>query len=234
MDYAQRIGAVRAAIAEAERRAGRAPHGVQLLAVSKARRAAEVRAAHDAGLRAFGENYLQEAMAKLPELADLDIDWHFIGAIQANKTRDIARNFQWIHTIDRAKIATRLDGAAARRLEVCIQVNVDAEPQKAGVAPDRLPALVAHVASLPRLRLRGLMVIPRPGTDVRASFRRAKALFDANAAAAGPRWDTLSMGMSDDFQIAIEEAATLVRVGTAIFGPRTGTASGALAQAAAP
>lgn len=220
MDCQQRISAVRVAIEDAERRAGRTAGSVSLLPVSKARTAAEVRAAHTAGLRAFGENYVQEAVAKIAALAELELAWHFIGAIQSNKTRDIARHFQWVHTVDRARIASRLDAAAERPLDVCIQVNVDAEPQKAGVAPADAAALAAQVAALPCLRLRGLMAIPRPDGDARSSFRRSRALFDALAPEAGPHWDTLSMGMSGDFETAIDEGATLVRIGTAIFGPR--------------
>ncbi|MCY4014465.1 MAG: YggS family pyridoxal phosphate-dependent enzyme [Gammaproteobacteria bacterium] len=214
------IDAVRGAIGKAEDGARRRSGSVHLLAVSKARTVAEVRAAHGHGLRHFGENYVQEAIAKVQALADLDITWHFIGAIQSNKTQDLARHFQWIHTVDRTKVARRLSAAAERDLDVCIQVNIDAEPQKAGVDPDELPALVSCVADLPRLKLRGLMVIPEPGNP-RDSFRRTRQLFDALSPSAGEHWDTLSMGMSDDFADAIAEGATLVRIGTAIFGPRT-------------
>ena len=213
------IDAVRTAIRRAEEAAGRRPGSVRLLAVSKTRSAAEVRDAHAEGLREFGENYAQEAIAKIDALTDLDIVWHFVGAIQSNKARDIARHFQWVHTVDRLKVATRLDAAAERPLNVCIQVNVDAEPQKAGVDPAELPSLVDRVAELPRLKLRGLMVIPAPG-DTRSSFRRTRALFDKLAPRAGDDWDTLSMGMSGDFTDAIAEGANLVRIGTAIFGPR--------------
>ena len=213
------VDAVRTAIRRAEEAAGRRPGGVRLLAVSKTRSAAEVRDAHADGLRDFGENYVQEAIAKIDALTDLDIVWHFVGAIQSNKARDIARHFQWVHTVDRLKVATRLDAAAERPLDVCIQVNVDAEPQKAGVDPAELPSLVDRVAELPRLKLRGLMVIPAPG-DTRSSFRRTQALFDKLAPRAGDDWDTLSMGMSGDFADAIAEGANLVRIGTAIFGPR--------------
>ena len=220
VDGKKRIEAVNTAISGAERRAGRLPRSVRLLAVSKARSGAEIRAAYEAGQREFGENYLQEAVRKIAALADLDIVWHFVGAIQSNKTRDIARRFQWIHTVDRVKIAHRLNAAAERPLDVCIQVNVDAEPQKAGVLPDGLPGLVAEIAGLPQLRLRGLMVIPRAEGDRRASFRALRGLFEDVAPKAGEHWDTLSMGMSDDFETAIDEGATLVRIGTAIFGPR--------------
>ena len=220
MSDAVTVAAVRAAVRTAEEAARRPRHSVQLLAVSKARAPAEVRAAHAHGLRHFGENYAQEAIEKVRALADLDITWHFIGAIQSNKTRDLARHFQWIHTVDRAKVATRLNAAAERHLNVCIQVNIDAEPQKAGVDATELPALVACVSDLPRLKLRGLMVIPEPG-HARASFRRTRQLFEAHAPSAGEHWDTLSMGMSGDFTDAIAEGATLVRIGTAIFGPRS-------------
>ena len=224
MDCKQRIEAVNAAIGDAQRRAGRAGGQAQLVAVSKARGAREIRAAYAGGQRDFGENYLQEAVPKLTALAGLDIVWHFIGAIQSNKTRDIARYFQWVHTVDRARIANRLNAAAERPLDICIQVNIDAEPQKAGVSPDELPDLVAQVRTLPQLRLRGLMAIPRPDGDCRSSFRRLKCLFDDLADDAGNHWDSLSMGMSDDFQAAVEEGATLVRIGTAVFGPRPASA----------
>ncbi len=220
MNLAERIHAVRSQIEDAERAAGRTPGSVRLLAVSKTKPAAMVRDAGAAGLRDFGENYLQESAPKIEALADPDLVWHFIGAIQSNKTRDIARHFHWVHTVDRLRIATRLDAAAARPLNVCIQVNVDAEPRKAGVAAEALPALVAEVAALPNIRLRGLMVIPKPG-DTRPSFRRARELFESVAEAAGAYWDTLSMGMSEDFCAAIDEGATIVRIGTAIFGPRS-------------
>ncbi|MDE0420151.1 MAG: YggS family pyridoxal phosphate-dependent enzyme [Gammaproteobacteria bacterium] len=221
MDCNQRIESVNAAIRHAERRADRTPGCVRLVAVSKARTASEIANAHAAGQRDFGENYLQEAVVKIKALAELDIVWHFIGAIQSNKTTDIARHFQWIHTVDRPKIANRLDQAAERPLDVCIQVNVDDEPQKAGVSARDLPALVDHVLALPRLRLRGLMAIPRAGGDRRASFRELRSLFDDLGADAGDHWDSLSMGMSEDFETAIDEGATMVRIGTAIFGPRS-------------
>ena len=227
VDCEKRINAVRAVIAQAAR-PRRAVADPRLLAVSKAHSAAQVRAAYAAGQREFGENYVREALAKIAALADLDIAWHFIGAIQSNKTRDIARHFHWVHTVDRAKIATRLDAAVDRPLDVCVQVNVDAEPQKAGIEPNALPALIAHIAALPRLRLRGLMVIPRQDGDRRLAFRRTRMLFQSVASNAGEHWDTLSMGMSDDFETAIGEGATIVRIGTAIFGPRN-----ALAEAGA-
>ncbi|MDE0177119.1 MAG: YggS family pyridoxal phosphate-dependent enzyme [Gammaproteobacteria bacterium] len=220
MDCSTRIETVNAAIGLAERRTSRSPGRAHLIAVSKARSAGEVHAAYEAGQRDFGENYLQEAVAKMTALSGLDIVWHFIGAIQSNKTRDIARRFHWVHTVDRARIASRLDAAAERPLDICVQVNIDAEPQKAGVAASDLPALLTHIRGLSRLRLRGLMAIPRADGDHRTSFRALRSLFDGLADDAGDHWDTLSMGMSDDFEIAIEEGATMVRIGTAIFGPR--------------
>ena len=220
MGCRQRIEIVRAAIGDAERAARRRAGSVRLLAVSKGRAVAEVCAVHAAGVSDFGENYAQEGVAKALTLAHLDITWHFIGAIQANKTRDIARHFQWVHSVDRVRVANRLNAAAERPIDVCVQVNVDAEAGKAGVAPDAAAALVEEVAALPRLRLRGLMAIPAPRRDPRAGFRRLKALFDVLAPQAPERWDTLSMGMSADYPAAIAEGATIVRVGTALFGPR--------------
>lgn len=231
MGYRQRIETIRATIGDAERAARRCAGSVRLLAVSKARSVAEIRAVHAAGIADFGENYAQEGVAKALTLADLDITWHFIGAIQANKTRDIARHFQWVHSVDRARVARRLNAAAQRPIDVCVQVNADAETAKAGVAPQDAPALVEEVAALPRLRLRGLMAIPSPRRDPRTGFQRLKALFDALAPNAPTRsnasqpcasqWDTLSIGMSADYPAAIAEGATIVRIGTAIFGPRT-------------
>lgn len=220
MEYRQRIEGVRAAIGDAERAARRRPGGVRLLAVSKTRSAAEIRAAYAAGVAEFGENYAQEGVAKVKELADLDITWHFIGAIQGNKTGAIARHFHWVHSVDRVRVARRLCAAAARPIDVCVQVNVDSEPRKAGVAPSEAAALVAEVAPLPRLRLRGLMAIPAPDGDARAGFRRLRGLFEALAPSAPAHWDTLSIGMSADYPAAIAEGATIVRIGTAIFGPR--------------
>ena len=216
MDYAKRIQALRADID----RARRPRQAVRLLAVAKTRSAAEVEAAYRAGQTEFGENYVQEALAKTTALAHLDIRWHFIGAIQSNKTRDIARHFHWVHTLDRRRVARRLAAAAHRDIDVCIQVNIDDETQKAGAAPQDVPALLDDVRGEPRLRLRGLTAIPDPAGDVRASFRRTRQLFEALAPQAGEHWDTLSMGMSADYAAAIEEGATIVRIGTAIFGPR--------------
>jgi hypothetical protein len=200
---------------------------VTLLAVSKTFPADAVREAHAAGCRAFGENYVQEALAKIEALADLRerLEWHLIGPLQSNKTREVAAAFDWVHTIDRVKVAERL---AAQRpehlppLNVCVQVNVSGEASKSGVAPAELPALARAVATLPRLRLRGLMSIPQAveGFDAqRAPHRRVHALFDA-LRTDGLALDTLSMGMSNDMEAAIAEGATVVRIGTALFGQR--------------
>ena len=209
-----------AAVRAAEREAGRCAGSVRLVAVSKTRSAGDVRAAYAAGVTHFGENYVQEGVAKAEALADLGITWHFIGAIQSNKTRAIARHFAWVHSVDRLRIAHRLSAAAEAPIDVCVQVNVDAEPGKAGVAPEAAGALALGIAALPRLRLRGLMAIPRPACDPRPAFARLRGLFAALAPDAGAHWDTLSMGMSDDYAAAIGEGATIVRIGTAIFGPR--------------
>jgi PLP dependent protein len=208
--------------------AGRDPGTVSLLAVSKTWPGEAVREAAACGQHAFGESYLQEALAKIPVLADLALDWHFIGPIQSNKPRAIAENFAWAHGIDRQKIAERLSQqrpAGMRPLQVCVQVNVSGEASKSGVAPEETLGLCRAVAGLPGLRLRGLMAIPEPTDDMalaQARFRLLRELRD-QARRAGLDLDTLSMGMSDDLEAAIMEGATLVRVGTAIFGSRTYT-----------
>ncbi|MCA1977834.1 MAG: YggS family pyridoxal phosphate-dependent enzyme [Thiobacillus sp.] len=216
---------VRARIEAAARQAGRAAEDVQLLAVSKTFPAAAVRAMAACGQRAFGENYVQEALEKMAALADLPLEWHFIGPLQSNKTRLVAENFAWVHSVDRLKIAERL---SAQRppglppLSVCIEVNVSGEASKGGVAPAGLPVLAAAVGSLPGLKLRGLMAIPAPSDNPvsqRAAFHRVRVLFD-DLVARGHALDTLSMGMSADLEAAILEGATLVRVGTALFGSR--------------
>ena len=198
---------------------------VQLIAVSKTRSADEVRIAHTCGLDQFGENYLQEALAKIEALRDLPLSWHFIGPIQSNKTADIARHFAWVHSVDRLKIGQRLntqrpDGLPP--LNICIQVNIDDEPSKAGVSLAELPALAAALTALPKLALRGLMAIPtpdQPEQDTRASFARLRqALAALNRQ--GFNLDTLSMGMSNDLECAVGEGATFIRIGTAIFGSR--------------
>ncbi len=220
-----RLQAVRARIAAAAREAGRDPAGIVLLAVSKTWPAAAVREAAAAGQCAFGENYVQEAIGKLDRLADLPLEWHFIGALQGNKARAVAERFDWVHSVDRLRIAQRLSAArpeARGALQVCVQVNVSGEPSKSGAAPHEVPALARAVAGLPRLRLRGLMAIPEPDADrerSRRRFRELRVLRD-RLDAGGLELDTLSMGMSDDLEAAILEGATIVRVGTAIFGPR--------------
>lgn len=198
---------------------------MRLLAVSKTWPAERVRDAAAAGQQAFGENYVQEGVVKVEALAGLGLEWHFIGPLQSNKTRLVANSFAWVHSIDRLKIAERLSeqrDVHLPPLEVCIQVNVSGEESKSGVAPDDLPDLARAVAALPRLRLRGLMAIPEPTSDValqRARFACLRQLRD-QLNAGGLQLDTLSMGMSDDLEAAIAEGATMVRVGTAIFGGR--------------
>ncbi len=212
-------------IARAAEAVGREPAGVRLLAVSKTWPADSVREAAAAGQRAFGENYVQEGVAKVEALAGLGLEWHFIGPLQSNKTRLVANSFAWVHSIDRLKIAERLSeqrDVHLPPLEVCIQVNVSGEASKSGVAPDDLPELARAVAALPRLRLRGLMAIPEPTSDValqRARFASLRQLRE-QLNAGGLQLDTLSMGMSDDLEAAIAEGSTMVRVGTAIFGGR--------------
>jgi PLP dependent protein len=207
--------------------AARPVQSVTLLAVSKTFGEDVVRQAHHAGQCAFGENYVQEALAKIDALADLRsaLEWHLIGPLQSNKTREVAAAFDWVHTVDRLKIAQRLSEqrpAHLPPLQVCVQVNVSGEVSKSGIEPAELPALARAVAALPGLRLRGLMSIPEPadGFDAqRAPHRRLRDLFDA-LCAQGLALDTLSMGMSADLEAAIAEGSTLVRVGSAIFGAR--------------
>jgi PLP dependent protein len=220
------VNHVRSRIRNAAIAAGRDPGSVALVAVTKAQTAESVRLAATAGVTDFGENYLKEALAKMDQLASLSLQWHFIGAIQSNKTRAIAERFDWVHSVDRLNVARRLSEQRpfhAQPLNVCIQVALVAEPTKGGVSPDALPALAAAVAELPRLRLRGLMCLPPPQptpNDERAVFARLRAaLQDLNAG--GLKLDTLSMGMSGDFESAIAEGATLVRIGTALFGSRS-------------
>jgi pyridoxal phosphate enzyme (YggS family) len=212
-------------IVQACRSAARPPNSVRLLAVSKTFPAEAVREAYRAGQRLFGESYLQEALPKLAALADLDLEWHFIGPIQSNKARPVAEHFAWAHAVDRLKIAQRLSDARPAGLpplNVCIQVNVSGEATKHGVQPAEALNLARAIGGLPGLRLRGFMCIPRPAETLetqREPFRKLSALLD-RARAAGLDLDTLSMGMSDDLEAAILEGATLVRVGTAIFGKR--------------
>ncbi len=205
--------------------AGRDPATVTLLAVSKTFPPALLRAAYAAGQRAFGESYVQEALPKQAALADLDIEWHFIGPLQSNKTRPVAEHFSWVHSVDRLKIAERLATQRPQELpplNVCVEINVSNEASKSGCSPDEAAALCKAVAALPRLRLRGLMTIPAPTPDpaqARQQFARLRELFD-ELNQQGLALDTLSMGMSDDLEAALLEGATIVRVGTAIFGER--------------
>jgi pyridoxal phosphate enzyme (YggS family) len=220
-----RLQLVRQRIAEAARSAGRDPAAVTLIGVSKTQPAAAVHEAHAAGLCDFGENYVQEAIDKLREVADETVTWHFIGALQSNKTRDVAEHFHWVHTIDREKIARRLSEQRpfhAAPLQACLQVRLGEEDTKSGVAPSGLDDLADAVAVLPRIRLRGLMCIP-PVEDDPARQRHWFAglrRLQEGLIARGHDLDVLSMGMSADFELAIAEGATHVRVGTAIFGPR--------------
>jgi len=205
---------------------GRSVDSVTLLAVCKSQPPQVVRAAALAGLADFGESYVQEALGKIAALSDLSLTWHFVGQIQANKTRDIAENFAWVHGVDRLRIAERLSAQRpyhAPPLNLCLQVNVDAEASKGGVAPSDVPELARQVASLPRLLLRGLMCIPAATSDSAAQRRPFAELAQllARVNANGARLDTLSMGMSADLEAAILEGATLVRVGTALFGARS-------------
>jgi pyridoxal phosphate enzyme (YggS family) len=222
---AANLQAVHDRIARAAAAANRAPDSVQLLAVSKTFGVAEVDEAWRAGQRAFGENFVQEALDKIAGLGHLAIEWHFIGPVQSNKTRPIAEHFAWVHSIEREKIARRLNDARPPHLpplNVLIQVNVSGEASKSGVAPGEERALAAAIRALPRLRLRGLMAIPEPTADA-ALQRRRFALLQGllhDLQAGDPGVDTLSMGMSEDLEAAVAEGSTLVRVGTAIFGKR--------------
>jgi len=219
---ADNITAVAARIAAAAQAAGRDSATIGLLAVSKTKPAAAVREAYAAGLRNFGENYLQEALGKQVELTDLPLCWHFIGPIQSNKTRAIAEHFDWVHSVDRLKIAQRLSEqrpADLPPLNICIQVNVSGEASKSGCTPADLPALAAAIADLPNLRLRGLMAIPEP-TEERAEQDAAFATVRTLQDSLNLPLDTLSMGMSHDLESAIAQGATWVRIGTALFGAR--------------
>ncbi len=219
------LQAVKQRIECAAMQAGRVPRDIRLLAVSKTFSAEAVREAFLAGQTAFGESYVQEAVDKIATLADLPLEWHFIGPLQSNKTRLVAEHFNWVHSVDRAKIADRLSSArpaALPPLQVCLEVNVSGEASKSGVAPQDLEALAAHVRALPRLQLRGLMAIPAATDDPgiqRQQFRAVRDLLD-QLNHKNFRLDTLSMGMSNDLEAAITEGATIVRIGAAIFGAR--------------
>ena len=210
---------------ESAKQLAQADQSVQLLAVSKAQAAAAIREAYAAGQRQFGENYLQEALDKQAQLSDLAILWHFIGPIQSNKTQLIAQHFDWVHSVDRLKIAQRLNDARANNsspLQVCVQINISNEASKSGVLVADLQATVATIAKLPHLQLRGLMAIPAPSLDLsvqRQQFKQVRQCYD-NLLALGYQLDTLSIGMSDDYAVAIEQGATIVRIGSALFGAR--------------
>ncbi|MGN8251905.1 YggS family pyridoxal phosphate-dependent enzyme [Pseudomonas sp. SMV7] len=219
---ADNLSAISARIASAAQAAGRDPASVQLLAVSKTKPASAIREIHAAGVRDVGENYLQEALTKQQALSDLPLIWHFIGPIQSNKTKAIAEHFDWVHSVDRLKIAQRLSEqrpAGLAPLNICLQVNVSGEDSKSGCAPAELPALAKAVAALPNLQLRGLMAIPEP-TDDRAAQEAAFATLRQLQESLGLGLDTLSMGMSHDLEAAIAQGATWVRIGTALFGAR--------------
>jgi len=224
-NIARRLAQVQERIRSAERRFGRVAGSVALVAASKGQEAAAIRAAHVAGQRAFGESYVQEALAKQAELADLDIEWHFIGRVQANKTRRIAEHFAWVHSLCSPDHARRLDAqrpTGVAPLQACIQVNTSGEASKEGVAPAVLADLLGECAGLRRVQIRGLMTLPAPAQE-EAEQRRPLALLrtlrDRLATPERPL-DVLSMGMSDDLEAAVAEGATLVRIGTAVFGPR--------------
>ncbi len=217
---AENLQAVKSRIAAAARAAGREPGVVALLAVSKTHAPELIRAACAAGQRAFGENYVQEALDKMARLADLELEWHLVGPLQSNKTRVVAERFHWVHTLEREKTARRLSEqrpAGMAPLNVLVQVNASGEASKSGVVPGEVAALAAAVAGMPNLRLRGLMAIPEPGAP-RARFEEIGALYERLRGEFG--FDTLSLGMSDDMEQAIAAGSTLVRIGTAIFGAR--------------
>ena len=222
---ASNLQAVRDAMVAAAAEAGRTPDDVGLLAVSKTFAPDAIREAYRAGQTRFAESYVQEALHKIAALHDLPIEWHYIGPIQGNKTRAIAEYFAWVHSVDRLKIAERLSGqrpAHLPPLQVCLQVNISGEDSKSGVPPGEAAQLAMEVAQLPHLSLRGLMAIPAPGDDVtvqRAAFARLRELRE-QLNRQGLQLDTLSMGMSHDFAAAIAEGATMVRIGSAIFGQR--------------
>lgn len=224
-NLALHVHEVRERVARAALATGRSAHSVTLLAVGKAQPPESLAAAAGAGLTDFGESYLAEALMKIAALQDQRLTWHFIGRLQANKTRPVAEAFAWVHTVDRLKIAERLSAqrpSHAPPLNLCLQVNLAAEPSKGGVTPAQLPELARAVAALPRLKLRGLMCLPpheeEPARQ-RHWFAQLRQLREA-LNAQGAALDTLSMGMSDDFGAAIQEGATIVRLGTVLFGPR--------------
>ena len=216
---------VRLEMAEAERQFGREPGSVKLLAVSKTRAADDVLALAQLGVSDFGENYVQEARVKIGQLSRHSLAWHFIGPVQSNKTRQIAGHFDWVHSVDRIRVAERLNAARPADLpplNICIQVNVDAEPTKSGIVPEQVEQLAERLLPLSRLKLRGLMALPAPTRDFtaqRRGFLRTRRLQE-QLMDRGLPFDTLSMGTTNDMRAAIAEGATIIRVGTALFGPR--------------
>lgn len=232
IDIATNIAALKSRILQASTKNSRDTSDITLIAVSKKQPACAIAAAHAAGQQHFGENYVQEAIAKMGELGQNSLIWHYLGPIQANKTRAIAEHFDWVHSVDRLKVAQRLAAqrpASKPALNVCLQVNIDRDPAKAGVDAGACAELAQQVARIPGLQLRGLMAIParsESAVQTRASFRRLHELYQQVAAQllhedCDVPFDQLSMGMSGDFELAIAEGATMVRVGTAIFGPRS-------------
>jgi hypothetical protein len=224
----ERLKSIRQRIEKACKAAYRQPDDVSLLAVSKRHPASEIRVFNKLGLRSFGENQLQEALVKQRELDDLNLQWHFIGTIQSNKTRSIAEHFQWVQSVDRQKILRRLSAQRPESLpplNVCLQVNIDREPQKAGASPEEILKLASIAQGLGNIRLRGLMAIPRltmVAAEQHQSFKNVRTLFET-LKTAGHDLDTLSMGMSMDLEIAISEGSTMVRIGTDLLGPRMTT-----------
>lgn len=225
IDIEKNIAAIWRAIAQQNATRLESDHVPRLVAVSKRQPATAIRLAVNAGQLEFGENYVQEAIEKMQELHDDRIIWHFIGAIQSNKTRDIAEHFDWVHSVDRLKTAQRLSSqrpASLPALNICLQINIDADPAKSGIAPSEAIALAQQVRALPNIRLRGLMILPALLGDTAISFRAGHQLFSQMQSAVNlDDFDTLSMGMSGDYLQAVEQGATLLRIGTAIFGPRS-------------
>lgn len=220
---AERLSQIHSAIRHAESIAGRPYGSVQLLAVSKTKPAADVAAAYQAGQRHFGESYVQEALSKQRQLAHYNITWHFIGPLQSNKTKVIAAQFAWVHSVDRLKIAERLNEqrpAFMPPLNICLQVNISEEDSKSGVMLEELPDLIMAVKALPRLRLRGVMAIPAPEHDYDKQHQPYRKLYDFVRQLQIAELDTYSFGMTDDMQAAIAEGSTMVRIGTALFGAR--------------
>lgn len=221
----ENIGNIRQFIDKTCQKYDRTPNSVALLAVSKTRPAADIRQAYQAGQHHFGENYLQEALEKIEQLKDLDIEWHFIGSIQSNKTREIAEHFQWVHSVDRLKIAQRLSQQrppSLPPLNICLQINISHEDSKGGMSLEQLEQSFDEIMQLPNLRVRGLMAIPAPADDFtmqREQFSNMRLTLE-QLQQSHPSLDTLSMGMSNDIEAAIAEGSTLLRIGTAIFGPR--------------